>query len=152
MIDSGKIDRADPAKAAQANAEFSTGVQDLTDVEQRVTVVPIYNDYLPLFFFLTNDPWFSTQLSSPVPGAGPQDSFSAVVPVGASGGAPNIGVTEDRWAWITAPNVGVIDTYKQWQPTHQVINLADVTNLGLLVPWPLPTKDAISRFATWTPS
>ena len=145
-IDAGRVARA-AGNAALASQEFWGGNFDLADVEQNLIAQDVYDDYKPIFLFLSNDAWFKTQLKSPVPGD--NSTFGDVVPNGVNGGQANVAVKEDRWQWVTAPNVGLWDKFKAWQPAHPNINLDDVTSGGMNVE--NPDFNALKRLAQWQP-
>lgn len=150
QIDAGKQAKS-AGNAALASQDFWAGNLQLASVEQNIIAQAIYDNYKPLFLFLSNDPWFSTQLTSPVPGSGRNNTFGAVVPNGVHGGQANIAEKDDRWQWVSAANVGIWAMYEAWQPTHMIITAADVTNLGAQIPPLLPTGQDILNLATWTP-
>jgi hypothetical protein len=101
--------------------------------------------------FCGGEPWFKTQLIDPVPGSGANNTFGAVVPQGVDGGQANVADSDDRWQWVNAANVGIWATFEAWAPANQNINPADVTNLGLDIPSPLPGLGDIATFAAWSP-
>jgi hypothetical protein len=131
--------------------ELWAGNFALLNIEQNVIAQIVYDQYKPLFQFLSNDPWFKTQFVSPVPGAGAADSFSSVVPNGVVGGSANLADKADRWKWVSAPIVGIWASYEAWAPRHQAIQSADVTNLGIEIPPKLPSGPDISRLLNWSP-
>jgi fibronectin type 3 domain-containing protein len=134
-----------------ATQDFWDGNLGITDGEQNIIAQRVFDNFKPLFAFLCNEAWFKTQIKSPTPGAGPNNSFTGVVPVGVNGGQPNVADKDDRWKWITTQTIGIWDTYKQWAPTHPNVNLNDVTNSGLALPWPPPTAADLTAFVNWRP-
>jgi hypothetical protein len=58
-------------------------------------------------------------------------------------------VKEDRWKWVSEPNVGLWDKYKAWQPANQNINLNSVTNTAAIIA--NPEFGALRRLTQWQP-
>jgi len=125
----------------------------LLKYEQQHTARLIYDvlPNTPMFAFISDDPWFKTQLKSPIPGD--TGTFRSVVPNHADGTPPNLANFNDRWQWITTPNTGQLDKYKAWAATHNAINLADVTNQGVKIELgTLPSLSDMARILQWVPS
>jgi hypothetical protein len=152
LIDAGIQARA-AHNTALATQDFWAGNLQLLFVEQNEVLQPVYDNYKPLFLFLSSDPWFKLQMKSPVPGDA--SIFGDVVPNGVHGGQANVAEEDDRWQWVTAANAGIWDKYKAWQQTHQIILAKDVTNTGLDVNATGGVKamfQAAGRLGQWQPN